>query len=70
MSNATCDVSVIVVGGGPVGMTLANLLGVYGVDTVVVERSADILDFPLSGWMTRRCAPSRRQESPMKCSRI
>jgi 3-(3-hydroxy-phenyl)propionate hydroxylase len=27
-------------------MTLATLLGVYGVDTVVVERSADILDFP------------------------
>lgn len=42
----TYDVPVIVVGGGPVGVTLANLLGVYGVETLVLERSADILDYP------------------------
>ncbi|MYN14424.1 bifunctional 3-(3-hydroxy-phenyl)propionate/3-hydroxycinnamic acid hydroxylase [Pusillimonas sp. TS35] len=40
------DVEVIVVGGGPVGVTLANLLGTYGVRTLVLERSASILDYP------------------------
>ena len=37
---------VLVVGAGPVGATLANLLGVYGLRTLVVDRSAAILDYP------------------------
>ena len=37
---------VLVVGAGPCGMTLANLLGTYGVDTVVVDREPDIIDYP------------------------
>lgn len=40
------DVPVLVVGAGPVGVTLANLLGVYGIRTLVVERSQEILDYP------------------------
>jgi 3-(3-hydroxy-phenyl)propionate hydroxylase len=40
------DVPVLIVGAGPVGMTIANLLGTYGVDARVVERSPDILDYP------------------------
>ncbi len=39
-------VSVLVVGAGPVGVTIANLLGTYGVRTLVVERSLEILDYP------------------------
>ena len=37
---------VLVVGAGPVGVTLANLLGTYGVATLVVDRSPEILDYP------------------------
>lgn len=39
-------VPVLIVGGGPVGITLANLLGVYGVPTLVIERSLEVHDFP------------------------
>lgn len=39
-------VPVLIVGGGPVGITLANLLGVYGVRTLVIERSPEVHDFP------------------------
>ena len=31
------DVDVVVVGAGPVGLTLANILGLQGVHTLVVE---------------------------------
>lgn len=34
------DAEVVIVGAGPVGLTLANLLGVYGVRTIVIERNA------------------------------
>lgn len=40
------EVDVLVVGAGPVGVTIANLLGTYGVDTLVVDRSPQVLDFP------------------------
>ncbi|EJM34480.1 2-polyprenyl-6-methoxyphenol hydroxylase-like oxidoreductase [Pseudomonas sp. GM33] len=33
---------VIIIGAGPVGLTLANLLGLYGVRTVVIERNATL----------------------------
>lgn len=44
--SAAEQVSVAVVGGGPVGITIANLLGVYGVDALVLERSDEILQYP------------------------
>lgn len=37
---------VAIVGAGPVGLTLANLLGVYGIRTVVLERNATTVEEP------------------------
>lgn len=37
---------VLVVGAGPCGMTVANLLGLYGVATIVVDREPDVVDYP------------------------
>lgn len=39
-------VPVLVVGAGPVGVSIANLLGQYGVETLVIDRSLAIFDFP------------------------
>ncbi len=38
--------NVLVVGAGPCGMTIANLLGLYGVKAIVIDREADIIDYP------------------------
>jgi 3-(3-hydroxy-phenyl)propionate hydroxylase len=38
--------AVAIVGAGPVGVTTANLLGRYGVDTVLIERETGVLDYP------------------------
>jgi 3-(3-hydroxy-phenyl)propionate hydroxylase len=43
---ATTDVDVVVVGAGPVGLTLANILGLQGVRTQVVEERATLIDYP------------------------
>lgn len=40
------DADVIIVGAGPAGTTLANLLGTYGVETLLLEREPDIIDYP------------------------
>ena len=40
------EVPVLIVGGGPCGVTIANLLGAYGVETLLIERSPAVLDFP------------------------
>ena len=37
---------VAIVGAGPTGLTLANLLGVYGVETIVLERNAATVHEP------------------------
>ncbi|HEV2357083.1 MAG TPA: bifunctional 3-(3-hydroxy-phenyl)propionate/3-hydroxycinnamic acid hydroxylase [bacterium] len=37
---------VIIAGAGPTGLTLANLLGIYGVRVLVVERNATTVDEP------------------------
>lgn len=39
-------VSVAIVGGGPNGIAAANLLGAYGIDTVVIEKEPQILEYP------------------------
>src|SRR5690242_4956711 len=39
-------VSVAVVGAGPVGVTAANLLGTYGVSTLIVDRETEVVDYP------------------------
>lgn len=43
---STRDVSVAVIGAGPVGATAANLLGTYGISTLVIDRESDIVDYP------------------------
>jgi 3-(3-hydroxy-phenyl)propionate hydroxylase len=37
---------VVVVGAGPVGVTAANLLGSYGIETVVLDREVEVIDYP------------------------
>lgn len=44
MSATATDV--VIVGAGPVGLTLANILGLQGVRTVVVEERATLIDYP------------------------
>lgn len=43
---ARSDVDVVVVGAGPVGLTLANILGLQGVRTLVVEDRDTLIDYP------------------------
>ena len=43
---ATADVDVLLVGAGPVGLTLANTLGLHGVRTLVVEERPTLIDYP------------------------
>ncbi len=38
--------AVLIVGAGPCGITLANLLGTYGVPTVVIDADAELYPFP------------------------
>ena len=40
------DADVIVVGAGPVGLALANFLGLYGVSVTVVEATSALVDYP------------------------
>ncbi|MFE6921882.1 bifunctional 3-(3-hydroxy-phenyl)propionate/3-hydroxycinnamic acid hydroxylase [Nocardia sp. NPDC057663] len=40
------DIDVLIVGAGPVGLTLANILGAAGVRTLVVEERATLIDYP------------------------
>lgn len=44
MQSSQCEV--LIVGAGPVGMTLANLLGRYGVSALVIDKAAAILTHP------------------------
>ena len=45
-SEVGASVAVLVVGAGPTGLTLANLLGAAGIETMVVERNADTVGEP------------------------
>ncbi|MGX1811114.1 bifunctional 3-(3-hydroxy-phenyl)propionate/3-hydroxycinnamic acid hydroxylase [Nocardia sp. NPDC055321] len=40
------EVDVLIVGAGPVGLTLANALGGYGVRTLVAEERETLIDYP------------------------
>ncbi|WP_407687235.1 bifunctional 3-(3-hydroxy-phenyl)propionate/3-hydroxycinnamic acid hydroxylase [Mycobacterium sp. HUMS_1102779] len=40
------DVDVVVVGAGPVGLTLANILGLRGIRTLVVDERDTLIDYP------------------------
>jgi 3-(3-hydroxy-phenyl)propionate hydroxylase len=39
-------VSVVIVGAGPTGLTAGNLLGMAGIDTLILERNASVSDYP------------------------
>src|SRR5580765_8130683 len=40
------DTDVLIVGAGPVGLTLANLLGGYGIRTTVADAGDKLIDYP------------------------
>ncbi len=42
----TEHVQVAIVGAGPVGATAANLLGTYGVTTLIIDREPDVVAYP------------------------
>jgi 2-polyprenyl-6-methoxyphenol hydroxylase-like FAD-dependent oxidoreductase len=43
---AACDCDVLIIGGGPTGVTLAALLVKRGVSVIVAEKEADIYPLP------------------------
>jgi len=38
--------SIVIVGAGPVGAAMANLLGKYGVSTLIIDRETDVVEIP------------------------
>ena len=46
MASYPSDIPVVIVGGGPTGLTAANLLATYGVPCILLEREAQPLDLP------------------------
>ena len=40
------DTDVLILGAGPVGLTLANLLGGYGISTVLADAGEKLIDYP------------------------
>jgi len=46
MSASGTRYPIVVVGAGPVGVTAANLLGTYGVPTLLVDRETSVVDYP------------------------
>lgn len=49
------DADVIVVGAGPVGLSLANMLGMHGVKTILLERGDELIDYPRAVGMDDEC---------------
>jgi 3-(3-hydroxy-phenyl)propionate hydroxylase len=45
-ANQPTEADVLVIGAGPVGLTLANILGLHGVRTVVVDERDALIDYP------------------------
>ena len=46
VSQTPMKADVVIIGCGPVGAMLANLLGLQGISTLVLERAAEIYDLP------------------------
>ena len=40
------NIDVVIVGAGPVGLTLANVLGLQGVSTLIIEERDTLIDYP------------------------
>ncbi|MGW2570005.1 bifunctional 3-(3-hydroxy-phenyl)propionate/3-hydroxycinnamic acid hydroxylase [Streptomyces sp. NPDC001537] len=49
---------VAVVGAGPCGATVANYLGLYGVQALLIDRSTEIIDYPRAVGMDDECVRS------------
>jgi 3-(3-hydroxy-phenyl)propionate hydroxylase len=45
-ANEATHVDVLIVGAGPVGLTLANFLGLQGIRTLVVDERENLIDYP------------------------
>lgn len=49
------DADVIVVGAGPVGLTISNTLGMNGIRTILLERGDELIDYPRAIGMDDEC---------------
>ena len=49
------DADVIVVGAGPVGLSIANMLGLHGVSCMLLERGEELIDYPRAVGMDDEC---------------
>lgn len=55
MSEHSLDADVIIVGAGPVGLTIANYLGMYGLSVLILEARESLIDFPRGVGMDDEC---------------
>src|SRR3954452_15010501 len=62
MTSTAFDTDVLILGAGPVGLTLANLLGGYGIRTTVADAGDKLIDYPrgvgLGDESLRPCQPA------------
>ena len=49
------DADVVVVGAGPVGLTISNTLGQYGVKVLLLEKGEELIDYPRAVGMDDEC---------------
>ncbi|ROQ94203.1 2-polyprenyl-6-methoxyphenol hydroxylase-like FAD-dependent oxidoreductase [Streptomyces sp. 2132.2] len=61
MSGSDAEVAVLIVGGGPVGLTARALLARWGVSTLLVEKHAELSPFPRSRLVNVRSMEIFRQ---------
>jgi len=65
-------VQVVIVGAGPTGLAAANLLGLYGIETLLLERKSgsECTTKGKSPSMTRVCAYAKHLVYKKRCSAI
>ena len=55
IENTRFDADVVVVGAGPVGLSLASMLGLHGIKTILLERGDELIDYPRAVGMDDEC---------------